>query len=41
MKLGIVRCPNLTLPYFDALFVLLSKTSYELTATVTLGLSDC
>jgi len=33
----IVRCPNLTLPYFDALFVLLSVTGYELTAKVKPG----
>jgi len=35
---SIVRCPNLTLPYFDALFVLLSVTGYELTDKVTPGL---
>jgi len=39
--LHIVRCPNLTLPYFDALFDLLSMIGYELTAKDTLGLSDC
>ena len=36
----IVRCPNLTLTYFDALFVLLFVTGYELTAKITPGLPD-